>query len=97
MSLRPPYFHITPVDGPVPEAGMFIVCWPEQDGDGRYLHNAHPDRRVIDSEAGDVLVHQQRQERYRMLAVQRFNNWNGRGSAACRSAWGRAEPLLAVV
>jgi len=45
--------------------------------DGRYLHTAHPDRRVLDSVGGDVLVHRQRQERYRMLGVQRFNDWDG--------------------
>jgi hypothetical protein len=70
------YFRIEPINSPAPSAGMFIVCWPEANGDGRSLHNAHPGRRVIDSEAGDVLVHRQRQERYRMLAVQRFSDWN---------------------
>ena len=76
--MRPLYFRIEPLDSPAPAAGMFIICWPEENGDGRYLHNAHPDRRVIDSEAGDMLVHRHRQERYRVLAVQKFNDWNGR-------------------
>ena len=80
----PLYLRIDPVDGPTPEACMFIVCWSEENGDERYLHNAHPDRRVIDSEAGDVLVHRQRQEGYRMLAVQLFNDWNGPWFASVR-------------
>ena len=37
--------RIEALDGPAPAAGMFIVCWPEQNGDERYKHNAHPDRR----------------------------------------------------
>ena len=73
--MSPLDFKIEPSGGPAPAAGMFIVCWPEANGDGRYLHNAHPDRRVIDSKAGDALVHRERRERYRMLAVQRFKDW----------------------
>ena len=82
--MKPLYFRIEPLDSPAPVAGMFLVCWPDANGDGRYLHNAHPDRRAIDSEAGDVLFHQQRQERNRMLAVQRFNDWNGPWFASVR-------------
>ncbi|MFO1095054.1 MAG: hypothetical protein U0992_17370 [Planctomycetaceae bacterium] len=35
--------------------------------------NSHPDRRVADSVAGDVLVFDRRRK-YRMLAVQRFGD-----------------------
>ena len=86
--MKSPLVRIEALDGPAPAAGMFIVCWPEANGDGRYLQNAHPDRWVIDSEAGDVLVHRQRQERYRMLAVQRFNDWNGPWFASAQECLG---------
>jgi len=42
---------------------------------GRWSHNVRPDRRVVDSQAGDVLVHKRRQ--YSVLTVQRFNDWMG--------------------
>ena len=71
------YFRIEPLDGPLPGAGMFVVVWPEENGDGKYLHNAHPDRRVIDSQAGDILVHREKRQRYRMVAVQKFGDWRG--------------------
>ena len=71
------YFEIAPLDRPPSEAGMFIVCWPLENGDGRYLQNAHPDKCILDSEAGDVLVHRQRGEQYRMVAVQQFGDWKG--------------------
>ena len=68
------YFRIEPLDGPPPAAGMFIVVWPEENGDGRYLQHAHPDRMVPNAMAGDMVVHQKR-DRYRVLAVQRSNDW----------------------
>ena len=67
------YFRIEPVDGPAPAAGMFIVCWPGQDGDGRYLHNAHPDRRVLDSVAGDACAAATELPDARGAAVQRLD------------------------
>ena len=72
---HPLYFRIEPVTGPQLSAGMFLVVWPEENGNGRWCHNAHPDRTVVDAEAGDVLIHRRRQ--YRMLAVQRFNDCSG--------------------
>ena len=54
---------------------MFLVVWPEGNGDGRWCHNSHPDRTVVESQAGDVLVHKRQQ--YRMLAVQRLGDWSG--------------------
>jgi hypothetical protein len=73
--MHPLYFRIEPIDSPAPAAGTYVVCWPQENGDGKYLHNAHPDRRVIDSQARDVLV--LRRQRYRMNAVQPFGDWKG--------------------
>ncbi len=73
--IGPLYFRIEPLNCPPSSAGMYLVVWPDEDGNGRWCHNAHPDRRVTDSEAGDVLVHKRRQ--YRMLAVQRLGDWTG--------------------
>ena len=72
---EPLYFRIQPLTGPQSSAGMFLVVWPEPDGNGRWCHHAHPDRTVLDAQAGDVLVH--KRQRFRMLAVQRFNDWGG--------------------
>ena len=33
--MNPIYFRIEALDSRAPTAGMFIVCWPEQNGDGR--------------------------------------------------------------
>jgi hypothetical protein len=85
--MKPLYFRIEPLDTPAPAAGMFLVCWPEEHGDGRYLHNAHPDRRVIDSEAGDVLV--LRRQRHRGSRCSGSMTGTSRGSKACGSAWER--------
>lgn len=71
----PLYFRIQPLTGPQTSAGMYLVVWPESDGNGRWCHNARPERAVVDAQAGDVLVHKRR--RFRMLAVQRMGDWNG--------------------
>ena len=71
------YFRIEPLNRPASPRGTFIVVWPLENGDGEYLHNAHPDRSVMDSQAGDVLVHRERRQQYRMVAVQRFGDWKG--------------------
>ena len=55
---------------PQSATGTYLVVWPEADGNGRWCHHAHPDRTVLDAQAGDVLVH--KREQYRMLAVQRL-------------------------
>jgi len=70
--MHPLYFHIEPLTSPPPGGNTYVVVWPDR---LKGIDNAHPDRGVLDSVAGDVLV--LRQERYRMLAVQRFNDWNG--------------------
>jgi hypothetical protein len=49
---------------------MYLVVLPDQNGNGRLCHHAHPDRTMLDAEAGDVLVH--KRTPYRMLAVQPF-------------------------
>jgi len=63
--MHPLYFCLEPLDGPQSSAGMFLVVWPE----------ANPDRTMLDVQAGDVLVH--KREQYRVVAVQRFNDWTG--------------------
>ena len=73
--IRSLYFRIEPVNRPHPATNMFLVVWPEVDGNGSWCHHAHPDRTVLDAQVGDVLVHKRR--RYRMLAVRRFNDWSG--------------------
>jgi len=72
---EPLYFHIEPLTGPQSPGGMFVVSGPEADGCGRWCHHSHPDRTVLDAQAGDVLVHKRRQ--YRMQAVQRPGDWRG--------------------
>ena len=52
---------------------MFLVVRPEENGNGHWCHHAHPDRTVVEALAGDVLIHKRRQ--YRVLVVQRFNDW----------------------
>ena len=85
-AIHPLYFRILPLNGPPPGGNTYVVVWPDRlDG----IHNAHPDRGVLDSVAGDVLV--QWQERYRMLAVQRFNDWNGPSFASVRECM---QPVL---
>ena len=73
--MPPLYFHIEPLNRPPAPGGTFVVVWPEENGDGKHTHNAHPNRSVIDSAAGDVLV--VHRESFRMLAVQRFGDWRG--------------------
>lgn len=68
------YFHVEPLDSPPGAAGTYLVVWPEEGGDGRYCHNAHPDRTVATAMAGDVLVH--RSGRYRVIGVQRLGDWD---------------------
>ena len=59
----PVYFENEPVNRLPSSAGMFLVVWPEEAGNGLWFHHAHPDRTVLDAHAGDVLV--QRAARYR--------------------------------
>jgi hypothetical protein len=67
------YFQIEPLDRPPAGAETFYVYWPDRETTSK-LHNSHPDKRVVDSEAGDVLV---RQQRYRVVGVQPFGDWRG--------------------
>jgi hypothetical protein len=67
------YFQIEPLDRPPAAAGTFVVYWPDREGSR--LHNAHPDKPVLESEAGDVRVlHRQCDRR---VAVQPFSDWRG--------------------
>ena len=65
--MHPLYFRIGPLNGPQSTAGMYLVVWPEADGNGKWCHNAHPDRMVLDAQAGDVLIHKRQQ--YRTLLI----------------------------
>ena len=88
----PLYLKIEPLSRPPAGANTYVVVWPDR---LQGIHNAHPDRGVLDSIAGDLLV--LRQERYRMLAVQRFNDLNGPWFESVRECLGRAESLPGVV
>lgn len=72
--MTPLYFKIEPIDRPPAKGNTYVVVQPEHHE--RDVHNAHPDRQVADSVAGDVLVIDRRRK-YRMVAVQRFGEWNG--------------------
>ena len=43
------YFRIEPLNGPRSSAGMFLVVWSEENGNGRWCHDAQPDRTVLDA------------------------------------------------
>ena len=73
--MRTLFFKLEPLDRPPAGAGTFIVVRPEENGDGRYCHNSHLGRRVIEAEVGDVLIHNLHQ--YRVVAVRRFGDWSG--------------------
>lgn len=53
-------------------------------------------RRLIGSEAGDVLIHKRQQ--YRMVAVQRFGDWRGPWFDSVRECvQSRGQPPLPAV
>jgi len=79
------YLKLEPLDRPPAGAGTFCVYWPDREAAGK-LHNSHPDKRVLDSEAGDVLI--LRQQRYRMVAVQPFGDWRGPWFKSVRACLG---------
>jgi hypothetical protein len=65
LSLR-----VAPLNEPPAASGMYLVVGPEPDRNGKWRHNAHPDRTALNAQAGDVLVHKRRQYRMPAAAVQ---------------------------
>ena len=51
---------------------LLVVVWPLEDRNGKWTHNAHPDRTVMDAKAGDVLV--QNRTPYRVRAVKVYRS-----------------------
>jgi hypothetical protein len=79
------YLEIEPLDRPPAGAGTFVVYWPDKEATSK-LHNSHPDKRVVDSEAGDVLI--LLRQRYRMVGVQPFGDWRGPWFTSVRECLG---------
>ncbi|REJ93205.1 MAG: hypothetical protein DWQ34_11165 [Planctomycetota bacterium] len=71
MQINALYFDVEPVKSPRSESGTFLVVWPLDSGDGKWTHNAHPDRTVMDAHAGDVLVNKRTPYRVRAVKVYR--------------------------
>lgn len=65
-------FWIEPLQRPAPDGGTFLIVWPEPNGEGRGTHNAHPDRTVMQTRAGEILVN--RGERFRVRAVKIYRS-----------------------
>ena len=70
MQIHALYFHVQPLSAP-DDRDVFLVVWPERDGNGRWCHHAHPDHTVMDAEFGDVLVHKRTAYRVRAVKVYR--------------------------
>ena len=80
-------FRVEPLRGPPsPPGGMFQIVWPEPNGEGRRVHNAHPDCTVMQTRAGDVLVSGRDRWRVRSVQIYRaFPVMDERTSPWCRS------------
>ena len=48
-----------------------LVAWINESGNSRYLVSAHPDRTLLDVQAGDVLIYKQTHH----LTVRRLKPW----------------------
>jgi hypothetical protein len=66
-------FQIEPMNAPAPAGGMFLIDWPRKYGESQWAHNAHPDRTVMQTRAGDVLV--KGRERWRVRAVKIYRSF----------------------
>jgi hypothetical protein len=44
-----------------PPASMQLIAWIDQHGNGKYTQHAHPNKTLLDVEAGHVIVHRRHQ------------------------------------
>ncbi len=45
---------------PSAPGGTYLIVWPDQTGNGQYTQPAHPDKTMLDVQAGDIVVHQRK-------------------------------------